>query len=135
MPALPWVTPQPATPGTSAYVMASRLEVRSLADVPRFLLKSFSVWQQVRTAPGALGASLDAQPAKRVFYTLSAWVDRDALYAFVRTEPHKSVMTTIRPTMRSTTFTFWEVPVERLPIDWKDARRRIEEQARADARG
>ncbi|MGI5375518.1 DUF3291 domain-containing protein [Streptomyces sp. CA-251387] len=133
MPTLPWVTPNPARPDTSAFVMASRLEVRSLKDVPRFFLKSLSAWGQVRKAPGALGASLEAQLFKGVFFTLSAWENRDALYTYARTEPHKSVMTGLRSTMRGSTFTFWEVPVEQLPIDWKDAKRRIDEQARTDA--
>ncbi|MCX4582496.1 DUF3291 domain-containing protein [Streptomyces sp. NBC_01481] len=133
MPTLPWTTPNPARPDTRAFVMASRLEVKSKKDVPRFFLKSLSAWGQVRSAPGALGASLEAQLFKGVFFTLSAWEDRDALYKYARTEPHKSVMTGLRSTMSGSTFTFWEVPVEELPISWKDAKRRIDEQARADA--
>lgn len=133
MPTLPWVTPNPAPPHTQAVVMASRFEVRSLKDVPRFFWKSLSAWGQVRSAPGAFGASLIAQPAKRVFYTLSAWESREALYAYARAEPHRSIMTGLRATMRSSTFTFWEVPVEQLPIGWDDAKHRLEEQARIDA--
>ncbi|GHH91630.1 hypothetical protein GCM10017779_20870 [Streptomyces capillispiralis] len=109
--------------------------MRSLKDVPRFFLKSLSAWGQVRKAPGALGASLEARPFGKVFYTLSAWESRDALHTYARTDPHKSVMTGLRSTMRGSTFTFWEVPVDRLPIDWGDAKRRIEDQARADATG
>ncbi|MER5715325.1 DUF3291 domain-containing protein [Streptomyces sp. NPDC002132] len=133
MPTLPWVKPNPARPHTTAFVMASRFEVRYLKDVPRFFLKSLSAWGQVRKAPGALGASLEAQLTKGVFFTLSAWEDRDALYAYARAEPHKSIMAGLRSTMRESTFTFWETPVEGLPIDWKDAKRRIDDQARADA--
>jgi heme-degrading monooxygenase HmoA len=113
--------------------MASRLEVRSLSDVPRFCWKSLAAWRQVRTAPGALGASLIAQPLKRTFWTLSAWETREALHAYARTEPHYSIMTSLRPAMRSSSFTFWEVPVEELPIRWSDAQRRLAEQRRADA--
>ncbi|ANH93882.1 MULTISPECIES: DUF3291 domain-containing protein [unclassified Streptomyces] len=133
MPTLPWVTPNPARPDTTAFVMASRFEVRSLKDVPRFFWKSLAAWGQVRKAPGALGASLEAQPFKRTFFTLSAWESREALYTYARTEPHKGVMGNVRSTMRRSTFIFWEVPVTGLPIDWKDAKRRIDEKARADA--
>jgi heme-degrading monooxygenase HmoA len=134
VPTLPWVTPHQAGPDTThAFVMASRFEVRSLKDVPRFFWKSLSAWGQVRKAPGALGASLEARPFGRVFYTLSAWESRDALHTYARTEPHKSVMTGLRATMRDSTFTFWEVPVDGLPIDWDDAKRRLEAQARAGA--
>ncbi|MFI6121767.1 DUF3291 domain-containing protein [Streptomyces sp. NPDC051064] len=133
MPTLPWVTPQPPPSEGATVVMASRFEVRSLLDVPRFFLKSMAAWKQVRSAPGAFGASLVAQPAKRVFFTLSAWESRDALYAFARTEPHRGIMTALKPTMRSSTFTFWEAPVGQLPITWDEAKRRIEEQRETDA--
>ncbi|MFG2592540.1 DUF3291 domain-containing protein [Streptomyces sp. NPDC048438] len=135
MPTLPWVTPQPPPSEGTTVVMASRFEVRSLLDVPRFFLKSMVAWKQVRSAPGAFGASLVAQPAKRVFFTLSAWESRDALYAFARTEPHRGIMTALKPTMRSSTFTFWEAPVGQLPITWDEAKRRIEEQRETDAAG
>ncbi|MFE7326801.1 DUF3291 domain-containing protein [Streptomyces sp. NPDC057565] len=128
MPTLPWVTPHPAPHHGQVVVMASRFEVRSLKDVPRFFLKSLSAWRQVRSAPGAFGASLIAQPTKRTFFTLSAWESRDALYAYARTEPHRGIMTGLRPTMRSSTFTFWEAPVEHLPVSWAEAKRRIAEQ-------
>jgi quinol monooxygenase YgiN len=133
MPTLPWTIPNPAAPGTQAYAMASRFEVRSALDVPRFFLKALSAWRQVRSAPGCLGASLVAQPLRRVFYTLSAWQDRDALYAFAAAQPHRGIMASLRPTMRRATFTFWDVPAGQLPLTWDDARQRLAEQARADA--
>lgn len=133
MPTLPWTVPNPAAPNTEAYVMASRFEVRSAKDVPRFFLKSLSAWRQVRSAPGALGASLIAQPLKRTFFTLSAWENRDALYTYAKTEPHRSIMKALRPTMRASTFTFWEVPVEELPLTWENAKQHLAGQARLDA--
>ncbi|MFE0808492.1 DUF3291 domain-containing protein [Streptomyces sp. NPDC058794] len=135
MPTLPWTVPNPPPPNGVAYVMASRFEVRSLKDVPRFFLRSLAAWKQVRSAPGAYGASLVAQPARRVFYTLSAWQDRDALYAYARTEPHRGIMTSLRSTMSDSTFTFWEVDTAGLPVAWEDAKRRLAEQARTDAAG
>lgn len=132
MPTLPWVTPNPAQPDTTAFVMASRFELGSKKDIPRFFLKSLTAWGQVRKAPGALGASLEAQLTKGVFFTLSAWESREALYTYARTEPHKGVMTSARSMPHDSTFTFWEVPADGLPVDWKDAKRRIDDQARAD---
>ncbi|MEV6175422.1 DUF3291 domain-containing protein [Streptomyces sp. NPDC051954] len=132
MPTLPWTIPNPPPAHGTAYVMASRFEVRSAKDVPRFFLRSLSAWRQVRTAPGAYGASLVAQPLKRVFYTLSAWEDRDALYAYARTEPHRGIMTSLRPTMSASTFTFWQADTEHLPITWHDAKQRLTDQTRID---
>ena len=70
---------------------------------------------------------------RRVFYTLSAWQNRDTLYAFARTQPHRGIMASLRPTMRSATFTFWDVPTGQLPLTWDDAQRRLAEQARANS--
>ncbi|MFE9422066.1 DUF3291 domain-containing protein [Kitasatospora sp. NPDC006697] len=133
MPTLPWTTPNPPRPGTDrALVMASRFEVRSLAQVPGFFLASLRAWKQVRTAPGALGASLVAEPLKRTFWTLSAWEGRAELQAYAAAEPHRGVMRAMRPAMKESVFTYWEAPVDRLPIDWAEARRRLAEQQRAD---
>ncbi|NKQ25556.1 DUF3291 domain-containing protein [Streptomyces galbus] len=129
MPTLRWTTVHTPAPDAEAFVMASRLEVRSLSDVPRFFVKSLASWKQVCSAPGAYGASLIAEPLKRTFWTLSAWQDKDALYTYARTEPHKSIMIGLRPTMKDSVFTFWQVPAAQLPIDWSDAKRRLAEQA------
>jgi hypothetical protein len=133
MPTLRWTTVSTPAPDTEAFVMASRLEVRSLSDVPRFFLESLAAWKQVSSAPGAYGASLIAQPFKRTFWTLSAWEDKDALYTYAKTEPHRSIMNGLRPTMKDSVFTFWQIPAADLPIDWKDARRRLAEQERTGA--
>ncbi|MFF4764736.1 DUF3291 domain-containing protein [Streptomyces sp. NPDC001292] len=135
MPTLPWTTPNEPRPGvTIALVMASRLEVRSLKDVPRFCLQSLAAWKQVRGAQGALGASLIADPLRRTFWTLSAWESREQLYAYAQAEPHHTIVKGLRSTMRQSVFTFWEVPVGELPITWADAKRRIAEQQAAEAR-
>ncbi len=133
MPTLPWTTVNAPAPDAKAFVMASRLEVRSFADVPRFFLRSLAAWKQVTGAPGAFGASLIAEPLKRTFWTLSAWEDKKALYTYAKTEPHRSIMNGLRSTMSHSVFTFWEIPAADLPVDWADARRRLAEQERMDA--
>lgn len=133
MPTIPWTTPNQPAPGTTtALVMASRFEVRTLRDVPRFLLRSLAAWKQVRRAHGALGASLVAEPLRRTFWTLSAWESREQLNAYAAAEPHRTIMRGLRPTMRESVFTFWEVPIAELPIAWADARRHLAEQRSAD---
>lgn len=135
MPTLPWTTPNKPRPGvTTALIMASRLEVRSFKDVPKFFLQSLSAWKQVRGARGALGASLIANPLRRTFWTLSAWESREQLYAYVKAEPHHTIMTGLRSTMRHSVFVFWEVSVGELPITWEDAKRRLAEQEATEAR-
>ncbi|MFJ9521505.1 DUF3291 domain-containing protein [Kitasatospora sp. NPDC101801] len=133
MPTLPWTTPNAPRPDAQVLVMASRLEVGSLKHSARFFLKSLAAWRQVRSAPGAVGASLIAQPLKGVFWTLSAWEDRKALYTYAKTEPHHSIMTSLRTVTKASTFVFFEVGAEQLPITWTDAKHRIAEQQRLDA--
>ncbi|GGZ03554.1 DUF3291 domain-containing protein [Streptomyces poonensis] len=133
MPTLGWITPHPAPPRTRVFVMASRFELKSLSNVPRFLLKSLSSWSQVKTARGAYGASLIAQPFSRVFYTLSAWEDRSALYAYAKADPHGDAMRAMRPACRRSTFVFWEADSSELPIGWDEAKRRLADKADEDA--
>ncbi|WP_309246914.1 DUF3291 domain-containing protein [Streptomyces somaliensis] len=133
MPTLPWTASGPLPGHAPALVMASRFEVRSPRDVPRFLQRSLAARRQAVAAPGAYGTSLVARPLKRTFYTLSAWRDRDALYAYARAEPHRGIMRDFRPVMRDSTFTFWETTTDHLPPTWDEAHRRLAEQAARDA--
>lgn len=127
MPTLPWHTVQrPGTPAATATVMASRFRVRRLRDVPRFFLDSMRIYRQVLDADGALGVSLVARPLRREFLTLSAWSDRNALNALVRTDPHRSAMRRHHSAMAESSFTFWEVACAELPVNWDDARSRLD---------
>ncbi|MCG3042666.1 DUF3291 domain-containing protein [Streptomyces fenghuangensis] len=125
MPELSWTTVNPAAPATEAVVMASRLEVGSLRHVPRFFRLSLASWRQARRSPGALGVSLIAQFGRGVFWTLSAWESREALYAYAGAEPHRSIMKRLRPVTKDSHFVFWTVPAERLPVPWEEARNRL----------
>jgi hypothetical protein len=131
MATLPWISLRSSDTGDTALVMASRFRVRRLRDVPRFLVDSLRIHRQVRAADGALGVSLIARPLRREFLTLSAWRDRAAIDALVRAQPHAGAMRRHRPVMAESTFTFWEVRADRLPVRWDDARRRLEEERAA----
>src|SRR6266567_1020729 len=115
MPTVPWITVNPPT-GSEVQVMASRLEVRALYQVPGFFLASLSLLRQARNSPGALGVTLKADLLQRTFWTLSAWTDKDALSAYAGSDPHKSTIARKRKVMRDSTFTFWPAPAADLPI-------------------
>lgn len=132
MPTIPWMTvDHPSAP--EALVMASRLEVTSLRQVPGFLMASMALLLQARRSPGALGVSLKADLLKRTFWTVSAWTDRQAVHAYAAAEPHRSTMRRKRAVMKESTFVFWTAPAADLPIDWDDAHRRIAEERKATA--
>jgi hypothetical protein len=128
MPTLPWTAPKPAPSHDGPVtVMASRLELSRLRDVPGFLTASLRIRRQMLGSPGALGLSLIARPLSRTFWTLSAWQDPAALRAVVGREPHKQIMNRFRPRMARSSFVTWTTEATVLPITWEDALRRLEE--------
>ncbi|MEU6755904.1 DUF3291 domain-containing protein [Streptomyces sp. NPDC046685] len=128
MPDIPWSTPTQAAPDAEVYVMASRFETATLTGAVRFFLKAPGIIRQIRKAPGAHGVALRARVPRRTFLTLSAWEDRDALYRFARSEPHRSSSRAAAAFMKESAFTFWTVPARDLPIGWEEAERRLAEQ-------
>ncbi|MCX5376527.1 DUF3291 domain-containing protein [Streptomyces sp. NBC_00091] len=128
MPDIPWSTPTQAAPDAEVYVMASRFETATLTGAVRFFLKAPGIIGQIRKAPGAHGVALRARVLGRTFLTLSAWEDRDALYRFARSEPHRSSSRAASAYMKESAFTFWTVPASELPITWAEAERRLAEQ-------
>ncbi|MFJ3201793.1 DUF3291 domain-containing protein [Streptomyces sp. NPDC086989] len=128
MPDVPWSTPTPPAPGSEVYVMASRFETETLLGAFRFFLRAPGIIRQVRSAPGAHGVALRARIFRRTFLTLSAWQDRDAMYRFAGSEPHRSSSRAAAAFMRESAFTFWTAPASALPVAWAEAERRLAEQ-------
>jgi len=125
---LPWQPPADREAGgTGAFVMASRFELTSGWRSPAFLNQSIRAWRQARRSPGVLGVTLRAQLLRSTYWTLSAWTDQDALYAFARAEPHRTIMKRARPWARTATFRFWTADAGQLTPDrlWAEAERRI----------
>jgi len=133
MATLPWTTTAVAPdPDTDVVVLGSRLELRSLRDVPGFLSAALKLRRQVRAMPGAVGVSLIATPTRKTFWTLSAWVDQASLDAFVATPPHDAVMQRYHERMVGSAFTTWTVKTRDLPERlsnarqlWTEAKRRL----------
>ena len=119
---LPWSPGRAAAqPTGTAVVFASRLELRSLWPIVGFVRAAIAVRNQVRASPGALGVSLVAEPTRKTFWTLSAWVDQTALDAFVGKPPHRAVMTHYRPDMASSTFATFTIRPTELPARHSNA--------------
>lgn len=122
MPTLPWTSAQQPAPDGDYVVMASRLPLHHYRHIPRFLRATLAIRRQLRTAPGLIGYALDAQLHRKTFWTLSAWIDDDSLQAFVRAEPHHTVMAKIHPLMEPPTFAFLRLSGRDLPPNWAFAR-------------
>jgi heme-degrading monooxygenase HmoA len=133
MPTLPWAPGRAAAQPTGAVVvLASRLELQSFWPIIGFVRAALAVRKQARESPGALGVSLIAQPTRKTFWTLSAWVDQTALDAFVAKPPHEAVMTHYRPDMAAATFATFTIRPTELPRPnsnahdlWELARHRL----------
>ena len=70
--------------------MASRLPLRAHRSVPGFLLDAMRIRGQLAAAPGLVGYALDAQPARKTFWTFSVWEDEQSLSRFAAADPHRA---------------------------------------------
>jgi heme-degrading monooxygenase HmoA len=124
---LPWSTAGAPSADKNAHVMASKFELTSAWRTPAFMTQAIRAWRQARRSPGVLGVTLRAQPLRRTYWTLSAWTDEAALNAFARAEPHRTIMTRVRPWAKTATFRFWAASADELiPARlWPEAERRI----------
>ena len=120
---IPWIVRDKAFTGP-VFVMTSRFEVHSTTNVPRFMTLALRAYLQALRAPGVVGVSLRAAPLKRSFWTLSAWQDEKHLREYSLTEPHKGMMRSLRPVMKSSRFLFYDAPATPAPT-WPDALRRL----------
>jgi hypothetical protein len=127
VPTIAWSSPKSSPTGEGPVtIMASRLELRRLREVPSFLAAAMRVRRQMLTSPGSMGVSLVAKPLQRTFWTLSAWQGEADLRRTVGMEPHVGVMKHFRPCMARSAFVTWRAEASDLPVPWNEALRRLE---------
>lgn len=119
MPALPWVQREPASPDVTYVAMASRLPLRRYSSMPGFLRDTLAIRRQLAVAPGLIGYALDAELTKRTFWTFSVWRSQEDLDSFAASDPHKRIITRLRPLMDQTRFEFFPLPGNELPMTWE----------------
>jgi hypothetical protein len=120
MPALPWVQRQPTDPDREYLVMASRLPLKSYLSVPGFLRDTLRIRKQLAGADGLVAYSLNAQLARKTFWTFSVWTDQASLDAFAAAEPHRGIIQRLRPRMGASRFEFLRLRGSEIPKNWKD---------------
>jgi quinol monooxygenase YgiN len=134
MATIPWAIPTAVRVADSAAIaggnaslavaMASRFVLTSRRHTAAMLRHALRVRRAALASPGALGVSLVAHPLRGEYWTLSAWVDRPALDAFVRNPVHRAAMAALRPAMADSAFVFWDQDTATQPA-WDTARDRI----------
>jgi heme-degrading monooxygenase HmoA len=125
MPALPWKEFQPVDPGRQYAAMASRLPLLAHRSIPGFLLDAMRIRGQLAHAPGLVGYALNAQPARKTFWTISVWTDEASLSTFAAADPHRTLTKGLRPQMGQSHFEFFPISGGDLPLNWDEVRRRL----------
>jgi heme-degrading monooxygenase HmoA len=116
MPALPWAQRQAVDPGRQYMAMASRLPLRRHRSIPGFLRDTLAIRRQLARTGGLIGYALDAQLARKTFWTFSVWQDQASLDAFAAADPHRAIIRRLRPLMGQTRFEFFHVSGSDLPL-------------------
>jgi hypothetical protein len=105
--------------------MASRLPLKHHRSIPRFLRDTLAIRRQLASADGMVGYALDAELARKTFWTFSVWEDQASLDAFASSDPHRAIIGRLRPLMGPTRFEFFQVPGSDLPLTWDQMKARV----------
>jgi heme-degrading monooxygenase HmoA len=118
MPAIPWKSFQPSDPGRNYVLLLSVLPLKRWSSIPRTLLHTWRIREQLKNSRGLIGYSLLARPLAKEFYTLSVWENDAALEAFVRASPHAGTMADMMAHMKQTRFVKRPIHGSAIPPAW-----------------
>jgi hypothetical protein len=118
MPALPWTQRQAADPGRTYLAMASCLPLKRHRSIPGFMRDALAIRRQLARAHGMVGYALDAEVARKTFWTFSVWEDQASLDAFAKSDPHRAIIGRLQPLMGQTRFEFFPIAGSDLPMTW-----------------
>ena len=114
--------------------MASRLPLRAHRTAfPGLLLDAPNVGSaaSLRTRSGLVGYALDAQPARKTFWTISVWKDGGACPGSPPPTPTGVSTKGLQSQPGPSHFEFFPISGGDLPLDWDEVRRRLEERGTA----
>ena len=118
MPALPWRHRHDIAPDRVYIVMASRLPLKAHRFIPGFLADTLRIRRQLARTEGLVAYALNAQLARKTFWTYSVWIDRESLDAFAATDPHRRIIQRLRRRMGESRFEFMHLRGAEIPSDW-----------------
>lgn len=90
-----------------------------------------TLWSGFATTDGLLGYSLKASLGGSTLSTLTVWRDHDAMTAFVRGEPHVSIVHQTSRWLADARFASWTVTGADLPPTWQAATEQLDQTNRA----
>jgi hypothetical protein len=109
-----------------AVVVATRMRVGKLQDVPRFLRGSLAAGRQASGSPGLLGGRLRAE-MPGVYWTLTVWESGRDMAAFRDGGVHAILVPRLAGWASEAVFGVWTTDSTDVP-SWAEAARRVAEQ-------
>lgn len=104
-------------------IAVTRLRLRSLRFLPRFVWLAYRSTRQARRSPGHLG-SRALNDAHLAFWKMSAWDNENAMRAFMVSGAHRQAMPWLRRMCDEASVAHWVVDTATLP-DWNAAHLRM----------
>jgi quinol monooxygenase YgiN len=111
-----------------AFISVTRLRLRSVWHLPRFLWLTIPAGAQARKADGNLGFEA-LRDAKLAFWTKTAWRDEAAMRAFMVSGAHRKAMPVLKHMCDEASGANWVQEGPALP-SWQEAHRRMQESGR-----
>ena len=98
-------------------IVVTRLRLKDPAFFDDFFAGAVAATQQAQNSAGNLGADVLAE-ANNTYWTRTSWRERDAMRAYVVSEPHLGIMRCLDDWCDEATFVDWEQASADLP-DWQ----------------
>ena len=114
----PWRVVSNAEPGRGYVALLGRVRLKTVRMLPPFVRYGIRIDRQLRCTPGIVGYRTGADVFGLTFYHLSAWIDSGAIHAFVDTAPHLHAMEQLAEQLGETTFRYWTVNGQELPMQF-----------------
>ena len=121
----PWKWTSQLEPEREYLVLASSIPPLSRRSTWRLFRGSGAVRKQLSGTDGVMGFALLARPMRKQYATLSVWRDEAALEAFAGAEPHRQLMSGLKPEMGPTKFVRWTIRGADGRPSWDDALQRL----------
>jgi quinol monooxygenase YgiN len=100
-------------------LVASRMTVRRLRDVPVVFRHSAAVLRQTRRSDGALRAEFRAHPLRRTFWTRSTWRDRACVDTYAQQQPHTTAMRALHDRIATACYCVTDLPPGTAHPSWR----------------
>jgi hypothetical protein len=101
------------------------LPLRRRTDLPAMMRHTLAVRSLLKQSDGLVGYALDAQLRRNIFWTVSAWVDDDALRVFAHSGAHVAAMRVLGGKLLAPKLLSWTCDGAAIPITWITAHNRL----------